>query len=83
MPMRRAALSRKLFVTTSNPADGYLAQAVWVSSGGTTVGFDIRFNRDYTWAWGAAPGKFDIETVNLHEVQIFIRDGQQRVIEDR
>jgi hypothetical protein len=32
------------------------------------VSFDIRFNRDYQWVHGAQSGKFDIETVNLHEV---------------
>jgi Ca2+-binding RTX toxin-like protein len=46
----------------------FLAQAVWVSSSGTTLAFDIRFNRDYQWAWGAQSGHFDIETVQLHEI---------------
>lgn len=53
---------------TTGAADQFLAQAVWVSSSGTTLGFDIRFNRDYLWAYGAEPGRFDVETVQLHEV---------------
>ena len=39
-----------------------------MSSRGTTFGFDIQFNRDYQWSVGAQPGRFDIATVNLHEV---------------
>ena len=55
------------WITTPNAADQFLAQAVWVSSGGTTLAFDIRFNRDYRWASGAQSGRFDIATVQLHE----------------
>ena len=55
------------WIDTPNVADQFLAQAVWVSSQGTTLAFDIRFNRDYQWAWGAQSGHFDVETVQLHE----------------
>lgn len=56
------------WITTSNAADQFLAQAVWVSSNGTTFNFDVRFNRDYQWSWGAQSGRFDVETVQLHEI---------------
>jgi hypothetical protein len=55
------------WVDTPNPADRFLAQAVWVSSSGDTLAFDVRFNRDYLWAWGRSSGRFDVETVSLHE----------------
>lgn len=55
------------WVDTPNAADQFLAQAVWVSASGTTLAFDVRFNRDYQWSWGRSPGRFDAETVNLHE----------------
>jgi hypothetical protein len=55
------------WVDTPNSADQFLAQAVWVSASGNTLAFDVRFNRDYSWSWGREPGRFDVETVNLHE----------------
>ncbi|MEM7095224.1 MAG: matrixin family metalloprotease [Actinomycetota bacterium] len=54
--------------TAAAPGDTYLAQAIWVTSGGFIQSFDIRFNTAYTWAnVGSGGSGFDVETVQLHE----------------
>ncbi|MDD3951619.1 MAG: PKD domain-containing protein [Desulfobacterales bacterium] len=48
--------------------DGVLAQASTWSSAGQVAECDIKFNTRYTWSTTPQTGKYDIETVCLHEL---------------
>ncbi len=53
---------------TPNPADTYLARTtVWYTSAGEAVEMDMQFNTDYLWSNGAASGRYDIQSVTIHE----------------
>jgi hypothetical protein len=56
------------FSNTGFTDSGVLAWNWYWYSGGTIVDSNIIFNDFHTWGVGAAPGKFDIETVALHEL---------------
>jgi len=56
---------------TPNPAHTFLAKASWyeyVNDPGTIVGFDVHFNNDHRWATTSTTGRFDIQSVALHEL---------------
>ena len=50
-----------------SPNANYLAQATWWFSGSTTVEFDIQYNDGHAWATTATSGRYDIQSVGLHE----------------
>lgn len=53
---------------TPNPADTYLARTtVWFTSAGEAVEMDMQFNTDYLWSIGASSGRYDIQSVAIHE----------------
>lgn len=59
------------WAATPNPAHTFLAKASWyeyVNAPGEIVGFDVHFNTDHQWATSATTGRFDIESVALHEI---------------
>jgi len=59
------------WAATPNPAHTFLAKASWyeyASTPGEIVGFDVHFNTDHQWAMAATTGRFDIESVAVHEI---------------
>lgn len=48
----------------------YVAQNTWWynPATGATSSSDIDINANYSWANGAAPGRYDVQTIVLHEI---------------
>ena len=64
-----------IYWANTTASESYLARTyLWftdpdanAATPGKAIEFDIKFNNDYAWALGAISGRFDIESVALHE----------------
>ncbi len=64
-----------IYWANTTSTENYLARTyLWftdpdkdASTPGDALEFDIKFNNDYLWSLGAASGRFDVQSVALHE----------------